>query len=142
VVQRTTRNRQPSARTRRRHAAGACRLSWDTVRAVLDAEVGRLPRSVRATFILCTLEGKTPADATRELDCQAGTVLRRLLRAREILRRQLGRRGIRLSALLAALALAEGDEVPAKLVQLAVRASLAAVCGEERKTDETATADR
>jgi hypothetical protein len=82
---------------------------------------------------LCTLEGKTAAEATRELNCQGDTVSRRLVRAREILRRQLSRRGIRLPALLAALALADGDEVPAKLMQLAVRSGLLAVRGKERK---------
>jgi hypothetical protein len=83
---------------------------------------------------LCALEGKEPADVSRELKCQGRTVSRRLLRAREILRQQLGRRGIRLSALLAALVLAEGDRaVPSKLLQLAVRSGLLAVRGKERK---------
>jgi hypothetical protein len=101
--------------------------TWDEVQGVLDAEVGRLPASARAAFVLCALEGKDQEEAGLELGCPGATVVRRLLRARAMLQQRLGRRGIRLPALLAALALSEGHRgVPRKLARLAVRSGLLA----------------
>ena len=66
---------------------------WDDLRPVLDEEVSRLPARERSAFVLCYLQGKTHAEAGRELGCPAGTVSWRLARARERLRRRLARRG-------------------------------------------------
>jgi RNA polymerase sigma factor (sigma-70 family) len=100
---------------------------WDDLRPVLDEEVSRLPARERAAFVLCYLQGKTHAEAGRELGCPAGTVSWRLARARERLRRRLARRGVALSAAaLAGLvsANATAAPVPAALVSTALRAAL------------------
>jgi hypothetical protein len=119
---------------RSNHAARLRGPTWDEVQGVLDAEVGRLPGPVRAAFVLCTFEGKTRAEATLELGCKESTVVRRFRQARELLQQRLRRRGIQLSALLAALALSETDRgVPEELAQLAVRSGLLALRVKERK---------
>jgi hypothetical protein len=127
VANRPTSNGQRAAAPRRN--SGARRgPTWDEVQGALDAEVGRLPAPVRAAFVLCALEGKDQEEAGLELDCPGATVVRRLLRARALLQQRLGPRGIRLPALLAALALSEGDRgVPRKLARLAVRSGLLAL---------------
>jgi RNA polymerase sigma factor (sigma-70 family) len=66
----------------------------DDLRRVLDEELSQLPTRHRAAFVLCCLEGKTGAEAARELGCAPGTVSSRLTRAREQLRRRLTRRGL------------------------------------------------
>jgi RNA polymerase sigma factor (sigma-70 family) len=60
---------------------------------VLDKQINRLPEKYRNVFILCVLEGKTNEEAAQELGCPRGTVLSRLARARERLRKWLGDRG-------------------------------------------------
>lgn len=68
--------------------------AWHEIRATVDAELHRLPPRYRSVMILCALEGKTYDEAARELGCPKGTVAIRLLRAREILKRRLVRRGL------------------------------------------------
>jgi RNA polymerase sigma factor (sigma-70 family) len=86
--------------------------------AALDEEVRRLPEKYRAAFVLCQLEGQTTEAAARVLSCPPGTVGTRLARARELLRRRLGRRGFGAPALLAAGACAA---LPAALVSSTIR---------------------
>jgi RNA polymerase sigma factor (sigma-70 family) len=80
---------------------------WRDLRPVLDAEINRLAEHYRLPFVLCYLEGRTNAEAARLLGCRPGTVLSRLARAREQLRRRLTRRGVTLSAGALAAALSE-----------------------------------
>ncbi len=103
------------------------------LRQVLDEELERLGPKYRAPVVLCYLEGKTTEEAARQLGCPRGTVLSRLSRAREQLRRRLVRRGVTVSvAALAAVlcrdALAEG--VPAAVADAAVRAALVGAAGQ------------
>jgi RNA polymerase sigma factor (sigma-70 family) len=67
---------------------------FDDVACLLDEEVGRLPEKHRRVVVLCCLEGLTNAQAAERLGCPVGTVLSRLSRARDLLRRRLERRGV------------------------------------------------
>jgi RNA polymerase sigma factor (sigma-70 family) len=64
--------------------------------AALHEEVDRLAEKYRAPLVLCYFEGRTYADAAELLRCPVGTVSIRLVRARELLRARLTRRGLAL----------------------------------------------
>jgi RNA polymerase sigma factor (sigma-70 family) len=64
---------------------------------LVDEEVHRLPEKYRAPVLLCYLQGRTNEEAARALRCPTGTVKIRLMRARELLRKRLTRRGLGLS---------------------------------------------
>jgi Skp family chaperone for outer membrane proteins len=106
--------------------------AWRDLRPVLDEEIGRLPEKYRAPFVLCHVEGRTNAEAARELGCPPGTVLSRLARARQRLRDRLTRRGVTLAAGALAAGLAgeaAAAAVPGVLVRTAVRAAVLAASG-------------
>jgi RNA polymerase sigma factor (sigma-70 family) len=106
--------------------AGA--LTWHEVRGALDEELARLPESLRAPLVLCYLEGRTRDEAAARLRCPLGTLKGRLERGRELLHRRLTRRGLALSAALAALAL-ERVGVPTALASGTTRAAVVFAAG-------------
>ena len=63
-------------------------------RAILDAEIARLPEKLRITVVLCYLQGRTAEESASLLRIPRGTVLSRLDSARKKLRGRLIRRGI------------------------------------------------
>jgi RNA polymerase sigma factor (sigma-70 family) len=112
---------------RRQRERQACRppasdllkeIVWCDLRAILDEEVQRLPARCREPFVLCYLEGKTNAEAARLLGCPKGTVQSRLMRARELLRTALARRGLILSGSLLATMLPQPTAAPAASAEL------------------------
>jgi RNA polymerase sigma-70 factor (ECF subfamily) len=72
------------------------------LRRVLDEALRQLPEKYRAPVVLCYLEGKTNDEAARELGWPAGSMSRRLERARYLLRHRLARTGFVLLALVGA----------------------------------------
>jgi RNA polymerase sigma factor (sigma-70 family) len=61
---------------------------------LLQADVERLPKHLRAVVILCYWEGLTHEQAAARLGCPLGTVRSRVARARGLLHRRLSRRGL------------------------------------------------
>ncbi len=100
---------------------------------VIQDEVCRLPGHYRAAVVLCLLEGLTPEQAARHLNCPVGTIHSRLARGRERLRSRLARRG--LAPGVAGFSLLIPAEpasavVPATLVQSTVQTAMGFAAGE------------
>jgi RNA polymerase sigma factor (sigma-70 family) len=127
------RRRNQEARLQARVPPPAPSPNWEDVQAILDEEIQKLPLGFRQAFILSVLEGKSGSEAAIELGCKEGTVRSRVNRARRVLQQQLTRRGVKLTALLAALSLTESAGwavLPATLAQATIRSGLLVAAGE------------
>lgn len=131
----TQRRQQHERRVRAMHTASPeWEVMWREVQTALDEEVQRLPMIYRNAFILCCLENKSAQEAARSLGVKEGTVGSRLSKARTLLQTALGRRGVSLSAVLAATALTAGTGVArtsGTLVASTVRAAVSHAAGIE-----------
>jgi len=109
--------------------------AWRELCAVLDDELARLPARYRAALVLCYLEGNTVDQAAAALRVPRGTVASRLVRARQLLRQRLSRRGIGADApaLVSLPAMLADVPVPGPLSASAVRASLPVAAAAARR---------
>ena len=97
--------RDRSRKDRREHPAGDLpddivageSAADDDWRGTLHEELARLPERLRQPVVLCYLEGRTHAQAARELSWSEATLRRRLANARDLLHSRLTRRGVAVS---------------------------------------------
>jgi RNA polymerase sigma factor (sigma-70 family) len=84
----------------------AVELESRDLRRLVEDELRQLPEKYRAPVVLCDLEGKTHQEAASKLGWPAGSMSRRLQRARVLLRQRLSDRGVSLGLVLLGLGLA------------------------------------
>ena len=92
---------------------------------IVRSEVDRLPAKYSEPVRLCYFEGQTHDDAAAALGWPVGTVRGRLSRARAMLRTRLTRRGVAVTPVMLAAALAAGGEARASIPRSLVDATLA-----------------
>ena len=80
---------------------------WQDLQTLLDEEVVALPAPDRDLILLCDIEGKGHRRVAEELRIPAGSVSRRLEKARDRLRRRLTRRGVSLAGVALSTILAK-----------------------------------
>jgi RNA polymerase sigma factor (sigma-70 family) len=140
VAYRTAARARDQARRRARTRETAPALDGDPatqaegaeLRQLLDEELARLARKLRAPLVLCYLEGKTTDEVARLLGCPRGTVLSRLARGRDRLRDRLIRRGFSSSLWAPALVSVQKSAsalVPAKMAEKTIKAAALTAAG-------------
>ncbi len=105
--------------------------------AALHDEIARLPQRFKEPIVLCHLEGLSTAAAAQRLGCAHGTILSRLARARERLRRRLAAQGrVELSGLFVATRVTQDATaaLPATLVNSTVQTAVHALAGQSALT--------
>jgi RNA polymerase sigma factor (sigma-70 family) len=123
VKRAAARRRAHEGRSRASRPAGpVAELAWREVQTLLEEEVQRLPQKCRTVFVLCCLEGKGRTEVARLLGLREGTISSRLDQARTRLRQRLARRGVTLSGVLTAAALARPADGEAALFAATARA--------------------
>ena len=75
----------------------------EELRLCLDEVLAELPARYRDVIVLCSLEGRTAAEAAREMGIPESTVTTRLARGRKKLKKRFGKRGIIVTAPLLSL---------------------------------------
>src|SRR5262249_303706 len=106
--------------------APAAEVVSSELRAIVDEELSRLPEKYRSALVLCHCEGRTRAEAAKQLGWKPGAVKIRLERARELLRARLTRRGLARTTGLPVATLPETGVTavpPARLVDATVVAA-------------------
>jgi RNA polymerase sigma factor (sigma-70 family) len=106
-------------------------VTWQEAMQVLDEELARLPKHLRATLVLCYLEGRTQDEAARRLGWTLGAFRGRLERAREKLRARLVRRGVTLPTVLfgAGLGSAALEAMPSALLAATSKSAASVATG-------------
>jgi RNA polymerase sigma factor (sigma-70 family) len=105
---------------------------WRDVLPALDEELQRLPAKYHTPLVLSYLQGLTNREIADRMGCPIGTVFTRLARGRELLRKQLVRRGVSLTAGLLGATLAPGTAAATLrpgLVTASVQAALIYAAG-------------
>jgi RNA polymerase sigma factor (sigma-70 family) len=136
VALRVSWNAKKAAARRRKHEGRAQTvappqpsqdLAWPEVKALLDEEIQRLPPKYRTVFVLCCMESHSRAEVARCLGVNEGTISSRLAQARSRLQSRLAQRGVALSVVLGATALAD-QTARAAVAPVLVDATVKAAC--------------
>ena len=130
--QRMRRRTQPLESCAAEPPAPTAPPSAQDFQTMLDEELHELPARYHAPLVLCYLQGMTQDEAARALDWTAGSIRGRLNRGRDLLRQRLARRGVALSAVLFAAALAPPAStapLPSLLLVTTVRSGLLFAAG-------------
>src|SRR5262249_19301938 len=133
VARRTVQDMRKAGRRRqyRERQAFTMRSTPDTIApgpelwGAVDEELAGLPEKYRTPLVLCYLQGRTHAEAARELGCAPGSVSWKLARGCELLRNRLATRGVAL-ATGAAVALLSRSNASAAMPTHLVRTTTAA----------------